>query len=85
MMHSKSDNKEVAIDNNTDKINNNLFNPLLHRYQISLAESMKGGEFVFDHVDGLHYKYNKIALNRCRSCIDCPEWIKNKNAFKHFQ
>ena len=26
-------------------------------------KSMKGSEFVFDYVDGLHYKCNEINLN----------------------
>ena len=39
---------------------------------------MKDSEFVCDCVDGLHYKCNKINLNRGRSYIDYPEAIKNK-------
>ena len=39
LIHSKSDNKEITIDNNTDKISNHPFNSLLHRYQIELEES----------------------------------------------
>ena len=39
---------------------------------------MGGSEFVFNYVDGLHYKCDKISLNRVRSYIDFPEWIKNR-------
>ena len=28
---------------------------------------MKGGYFAFDHIDGFHYKYNKIN-------VDCGGW-----------
>ena len=34
---------------------------------------MKGSEFVFDSVDLLEYKLNKISLNRGGSYIDSPE------------
>ena len=39
---------------------------------------MGGSEFVFNYVDGLHYKCDKISLNRVRSYIDFPEWIKTR-------
>ena len=39
---------------------------------------MKPNEFVFDSVDLLNYKFHKISLNRGGSCIDSPEWLKNK-------
>ena len=41
---------------------------------------MKGSSFVFDSVDLLYYKLHKISLNRGGSCIDSPDWIKNKKA-----
>ena len=41
---------------------------------------MKGSAFVFDYVHLLHYKCYKINLNRGRSYIDSPDWIKNKKA-----
>ena len=39
---------------------------------------MKDNEFVFDHVDGLHYKFNEISLNRGGYCIYSHVWLKNK-------
>ena len=39
---------------------------------------MKGSEFVFDGVDALYYDLNKASLNRGKSYIDFPEWLKNK-------
>ena len=39
---------------------------------------MKGSEFIFDNVDLLRYKFNRISLNRGRSYIDSPEWLNNK-------
>ena len=41
---------------------------------------MKGSEFVFDCVQLLHYKRHKINPNRGGSCIDSPNWIKNKKS-----
>ena len=35
---------------------------------------------MFESVDLLHYILHKISLNRGGSCIDSPDWIKNKKA-----
>ena len=53
---------------------------LLQRYQEGLEESTKGSEFVFDSVNLLEYKLNKISLNRGRSDIDSQKWLKSKKA-----
>ena len=45
-----------------------------------IEESMRGSEFVFDGVNALYYDFNKISLNRGKSYIDSPEWLKNKKA-----
>ena len=37
---------------------------------------MKDGNFVFDSIDELHYKYNKLCLNDPGSNMDSPDWIK---------
>ena len=39
---------------------------------------MEGNEFIFDSVDVLYYTLNKLSLNRGRSYIDFPKWLKNK-------
>ena len=57
-----------------------LFKSLLQKYQERLEEKMRGSEFVFDSDDLLHYKLQKISLNRGGSYIDSPEWLKNKKA-----
>ena len=79
-MHSKSDNIEILIGNETDKVIEDLFDSLFQRYQKGLEEKMRGSEFVFDNVDLLHYKLHKISLNRGGSYIDSPKWLKNKKA-----
>ena len=64
----------------TDEIIEGLFESLLERYQGGLEESMRGSEFIFDSIDALYYDLNIISLNRGGSCIDSPEWLKNKKA-----
>ena len=39
---------------------------------------MRGSGFVFHCVNELYYKLRKIDLNRGRSYIDSPKWLKNK-------
>ena len=41
---------------------------------------MKGSEFEFDGVNLLYYDFNKISLNRGRSYIDSPKWLKDKKS-----
>ena len=53
-MHSKSDNIEILIGNETGEIIEDLFDYFLQRYQKGLEESMRGSEFVFDNVDSLY-------------------------------
>ena len=79
-MHTKSDNTEITISNETDEIVEELFEYLLQKYQGGLEKAMKGSEFVFDSVDLLYYKLHKISLNIDGSYIDSPEWLKNKKA-----
>ena len=43
---------------------------------------MRGSDFIFDFVDLLYYKCHNINLNRGRSYIDSPNWIKNKKEQK---
>ena len=62
-MYSPSDNIEVIIGIETDKIIADLFDSFLQTYQKGLEESMRGSNFVFDNVDSLHYKLHKISLN----------------------
>ena len=52
----------------------------MQNYQEGLEESMRGCEIVYDSVDILYYKLNKISLSRCGSYIDSPKWLKNKKA-----
>ena len=64
----------------TDEIIRELFESIFQRHQERLEESMRGSEFVSDSIDLLCYKLYKKSLNRGRSYIDSPEWLKNKKA-----
>ena len=79
-MHAERENVEIMMGSETDEIIEKLFKSLLQRYQDGLKESTKGSEFILDSVDLLYYDHNKISLNRGRSYIDSPEWLKNKKA-----
>ena len=80
IMHTKSDNIEIMNSIETNDIINELFISFLRRYQEILETKMKGSSFVFESVDLLYYKLHKISLNRGRSYIDSPDWIKKKKA-----
>ena len=54
------------------------FKSLLIRYQDGLEESMRGSQFGFDGVNALYYDLNKISLNKGKSYIDSPKWLKHK-------
>ena len=76
-MHSKSNNIEIMIGNETDGITEELFESLLQKYQEGLEEKMNRSEFVFDSLDILYYKLHKINLNRGGSNIDSLKWLKS--------
>ena len=79
-MYTKSDNMEIIIGIETNDIITGRFNSLLKKYQEGLETKMKGSSFTFYSIDLLRYTFRKISLNRRRSHIDSPEWIKNKRA-----
>ena len=79
-MYTKSDNVDVLIGNTTVDIIKEPFESTLKRYQSGLEESMRGSEFVYDCVNELFYKLNKVDLHRGKSYIDSPIWLKNKKA-----
>ena len=76
-MHSKSDNTKIMISDEADEVIKKLFDSLKHRYQNNL-ESIRGSNFIFDYVQLLYYKCQKINLNCSGSYIDSPHWKKDK-------
>ena len=72
VMHSKSDDIEIMINDQADEIITELFNSLKIRCQNNLA-SMKGSEFFLNYFHLLYYRCHKINLNHCGSYIDSPD------------
>ena len=79
VMHSKSDNIEIMINDEIDEVIEGLIKSLKNRYQNNL-ESIKGSEFVFHYVHLLYYKCHKTNPNCGGSDIDSPNWTRNKKA-----
>ena len=79
VMHSKSDNPEIMINDEEDEIIEQLFDLLKSRYQNNL-ESIRSSEFVFDCVCLLYYNCHKIIISPGGSYIDSPDWIITKKA-----
>ena len=50
VMHSKSDNIEIMINDKADEVIEVLFESLFNRYQIGLETSIRGSDFIFDCV-----------------------------------
>ena len=59
VMHSKSNNIEIMMNDEACKVIKELFDSLEYRFQKNL-ESVKGSEFAFDYVQLLYYKCRKI-------------------------
>ena len=79
VMHTKSDNSEIRIGDDTNDVIKELFKSFLQRYQEGLQEKMRGSEFAFDGVNFLYYDFNKTSLNRGGSNIESAKSIKIKN------
>ena len=47
VLHSKSDNLEIMINNKVDKVIEKLFQSFLFKYQNELEKSMKGSNFIY--------------------------------------
>ena len=80
VMHSKSDNIEIMINDKADEVIGELFKSLLKIYQNNFESLMRGSEFVFDYVHLLYFKCHKINPNCAQSCMYSPDWVKNKKA-----
>ena len=82
VMHSKSDNILIMINDEANEVIKELFDSFKNRYQNNL-ESMifdDNLEGIFDYVHLLYYKCHKINANCGGSYIDSPDWIKNKKS-----
>ena len=80
IMHMRSDNIEIMIDDDNDDIIEELFKSSLRKYEKNLQNKMRGLDFEFDGGNFLYYDFNKISLNRSGSYIDSPKWLKDKKS-----
>ena len=44
-------------------------------FDLGLKQSMRANNFVFDGVDGLHYKCHKVSRNHGEYYIDSLGWL----------
>ena len=72
-MHTKSNNVEIMMGNETDEIIENLFESFLQKCQEGLEDSVRETEFANGSVDALYYNLNKVSLSRGGSYIDSPK------------
>ena len=80
IMYTRSDNIEIMFGDDNDDIIEQLFESLLKKYEENLQNKMRGSEFEFDGVNFLYYDFNKTSINRGRSYIDSPKWLKYKKS-----
>ena len=79
-MYTRSDNVEIMFGDDNDDIIEQLFESLLQKYEENLQNKMKGSDFEFDGVNFLNYDFNKTSINRGKSYIDSPKWLKDKKS-----
>ena len=80
IMHTRSDNIEIMIDDDNDDIIEELFRSFLQIYEENLQNKMRGSDFEFDGVNFLCHDFNKMSLNRGGSSIDSPKCLKDKKS-----
>ena len=80
IMYTRSDNIEIMFGDDNDDIIEQFFELLLKKYEENLQNKMRGSEFEFDGVNFLYYDFNKTSINRGRSYIDSPKWLKDKKS-----
>ena len=77
-MHTRRNNIDIMIGNETNEITKERFESLLQKHQEGLEQKIRGGKFIFDSADLLHYNLHKISLNRGGSYTDSAKWLKIK-------
>ena len=79
-MYLNSDNIKFTSYSEVNEVANELFKPLLSKYQEHLEISKKWSDFIFDSVHLKYYMCHKVNCKRGGSYIDSPDWIKKKKA-----
>ena len=76
VMHSKTDNIKIVINDKADEVIQEHFQSLPLSYQIGLKTLMISSDFILDCLHFLYYKCHKINFKRGGSYIDSYDWIK---------
>ena len=79
-LHTKSNNIEIMMDNETGEVIDETFKCFSQNFQKDLEGSMRGSEFNFDSVDLLYCHLQKISLKREGLYIDFPKSLNNEKA-----
>ena len=80
-VYSASDNVEIFMGSDTDKVIDILFDTMLQKFQEAGETSFeRGSEFIFENVDLLYHYFHRIDMRRSGSYIKTPEWLKNKKS-----
>ena len=80
IMHSGSDIIEIMIGDDNDDITEEVFKSFIQKYEENLQNKLRGSDFEFDGVNFLYYDFKEISLNKGRSYIDSPKWLKDKKS-----
>ena len=75
-MHSSRGNIKFTPYSDANDVIEKLFQSPCWRYQEKLETSMKESDLVFDSVQLMYYKCDKVSFRQGGSYIDCPDWIK---------
>ena len=73
-MYSKSDNIEIMMVNETDKVIADLFDSFLQRHNKKITKNKK------KYFKSMKYKLHKASQNRSGSYTDYAKWLENKKA-----
>ena len=74
-----SNNESIMRGRDTDDIIRELFRSFLRNYQEEF-KIIKRSDFVFESVERMDYKLDRVRLKRGGSYIKSPEWLANKKA-----
>ena len=74
--HTKSDNIDILMGSETNNIIKEVFKSIIQKYQEGLEQSKRGSEFIFESVNLLYYRLQRISLKRGGSYLDFPKWLK---------
>ena len=76
--HTKSDNIDILMGSETNNIIKEVFKSIIQKYQEGLEQSIRESEFIFESVNLLYYRLQRISLKRGGSYLDFPKWLKKK-------